>query len=378
MNKLFKALITLVLAFSIIGFISPSADASSFREVKTVNSQSGVSVYEQATKSSKNLGQLSSGTLVTQYSTANGWAYVESQTLKGYVDVKFLSTPKHTIKIASSKSGLVVKATPSRSAKTVANLKYSMIVKDYGPVGGDWSFVQYGNVTGYVATSFIGNAATKTAYVNSGSGAVARNIASPSGASVGTIANGTKVTVYTTLAGWSFVKAGNIEGYVAANFLSAKAPVKPQVTGGLLPIHNKEYEYSLSYDNESDSQFFQLNKISNSRVLISADDETLYEYRVMNNTMNITLVDEYTFAIPLPLSEGKTWSGSIGGVPVSYKVEYIDGSAETDNMEFSNVVKVTFKDKTNELYGELHLAPGYGVVWLEMNEEMQIILEDVF
>ena len=103
---------------------------------------------------------------------------------------------------------------PSRSVSTSATLQYNMIVEDFGPDGNGWSFVQYGNVTGYVASNFIGTPQTKAKYVNTASGVVVRNIASTSGANIGTIGNGTEVKVHSSLFGWSYVTVGIPKGYV--------------------------------------------------------------------------------------------------------------------------------------------------------------------
>lgn|GEM_PF-1174244 len=213
-----------------------SSSASSFREVKQVNNSSLV-VKKAATSSSETIGSLPRGEFVTVFSTTNGWAYVQGRTLTGYVDARYLTTPKSTIKIASSKGGLVVKRIPTMNTNTLATLKYNMIVEDFGSVGDGWSFVQYGNVTGYVVSSFINTPKTTTKYVNTASGVVVRNIASPSGASKGTIPNGTEVTVHSTLAGWAYVSTGNQRGYVVAKFLSDK---KPQLTAASIKIGMNE------------------------------------------------------------------------------------------------------------------------------------------
>ena len=213
-----------------------SSSASSFREVKQVNNSSLI-VKKAATSSSKTIGSLPRGEFVTVFSKTNGWAYVQGKTLTGYVDAKYLATPKSTIKIASSKGGLVVKRIPTMKTNTLATLKYNMIVEDFGSVGDGWSFVQYGNVTGYVVSSFINTPKTTRKYVNTASGVVVRNIASPSGASKGTLPNGTEVKVHSTLAGWAYVSTGNQRGYVVARFLSDK---KPQLTAASIRIGMNE------------------------------------------------------------------------------------------------------------------------------------------
>ena len=62
-------------------------------------------------------------------------------------------------------------------------------------------------------------------YVNTASGVVVRNIASTSGANIGTIVNGTEVKVHSSLFGWSYASAGNQKGYVVDKYLSTNKPV---------------------------------------------------------------------------------------------------------------------------------------------------------
>ncbi|PZX08287.1 uncharacterized protein YgiM (DUF1202 family) [Psychrobacillus insolitus] len=219
-STMLVAMLSLIFSFS----LDETANASSFREVKSVNASSLV-VKQKPTTSSTTISTLKKGDFVTVFSQENGWASIQKGNIIGYVNASFLTTPKSTIKIANSKSGLVVKTVPSRSVPTSATLQYNMIVEDFGPVGNGWSFVQYGNVTGYVASNFIGTPLTKVKYVNTASGVVVRNIASTSGANIGTIVNGTEVKVHSSLFGWSYVTAGNQKGYVVDKYLSTNKPV---------------------------------------------------------------------------------------------------------------------------------------------------------
>ena len=225
MKKIALFIVVLLLSWSVIHVTS--SEASTFREVKQLSSEQVLRV--QASPSAKAVTTLPKGTLVTQFQTvAGGWSYVQANQYKGYVATKALIVPKSTIKIASSKSGLVVKETASPKSKTTATLKYNMIVEDFGSVGGGWSFVQYGNVTGYVASSFIGKPKEVTKYVVGTSNNTVRNIASTSGISKGVVKGGTAVTEYAQIAGWSYISAGSVRGYIPTNQLVAKKPAAAQ------------------------------------------------------------------------------------------------------------------------------------------------------
>jgi len=216
-------MMTLLLAFS---FNFDIANANSFKEVKMVNSSS--TVYEKSDTNSKVLGTVEKGTVVTLISKEqNAFSRItylnsESKIIDGFISDSVLEDAQYTIKIASSKSGLVVKEMPALKAKTVATLQNKMVVKDFGSVGDGWSFVQYGNVIGYAATNFMSTSKPTTKYVVSN--LVVRNIASPSGANVGELSKNEAVSVHSTIAGWSYISTLSYEGYVVDSYLSTKSP----------------------------------------------------------------------------------------------------------------------------------------------------------
>ncbi|AVK84910.1 hypothetical protein C3943_15795 [Lysinibacillus sp. B2A1] len=115
----FKVLVTLIfmaflLAFS---FKADIAMANTFKEVRTIKGLK-TNVYEKTEGSSKILDNPTAGTLVSlisnDYSTPfSHLTYLNSdmKIIDGYVYFFELDYPKHTIKVASSKSGLVVNQT---------------------------------------------------------------------------------------------------------------------------------------------------------------------------------------------------------------------------------------------------------------------------
>ena len=270
--KWFVASIVAVVLF--MGQVPVSEAAS--RQVMVVSGMNA-DVMAEPNAQSRVVGTLPDGTFVTKFSVTNGWAYVQAGDIKGYVAEIELLVPLSSSKIASSKSGLVVKNKPTLATGTLANLSYNMIVEDFGDVGNGWSFVQYGNVTGYVKTSFISTPKPTVKYVNSKNGVIVRNIASASGTNIGTIGNGTKVDVHATLMGWSYVTVGNMKGYVVDSFLMTKQAV--QVPAKKLseqqlkqqlerleneisryPRHSQSYRDNLTQQNELIMQLIELNQ----------------------------------------------------------------------------------------------------------------------
>jgi len=244
-------MMTLLLAFS---FNFDIANANSFKEVKMVNSSS--TVYEKSDTNSKVLGTVEKGTFVTLISKEqNAFSRItylnsESKIIDGFISDSVLEDAQYTIKIASSKSGLVVKEIPSLKAKTVATLQNKMVVKDFGSVGDGWSFVQYGNVIGYAATNFMSTSKPTTKYVVSN--LVVRNIASPSGANVGELYKNEAVSVHSTIAGWSYISTSSYEGYVVDSYLSTK---NPNATTNSKPSSSSNSNSSSSSSNSGKSYY---------------------------------------------------------------------------------------------------------------------------
>ena len=213
----------------LLAFKFEVADASTFKEVKIITSSS-IEVYEKPDASAKVLGTVTEGTLVTQISEGHNGTFSrisylnrDGKIVDGYISDSALDDALYGIQIASSKSGLVVKQTPALNGKTVATLQHKMVVKDFGSVGNGWSLVQYGNVIGYAATSFMSESKPTTKYVVT-QGLVVRNIASPSGEKIGELLKNEEVLVHSTISGWSFVTTPLYGGYVIDAHLTSKNP----------------------------------------------------------------------------------------------------------------------------------------------------------
>lgn len=245
--KTFVMMLTLLLAFTCH---FDNANANTFKEVKVTDSST--KVYENPAANAKEIGTMEKGTFVIVMSQHNEYARIayltnEDKMMDGYISDAVLDDAPYTIKIASSKSGLVVKETPSLKGKTVATLQHKMVVRDFGTARDGWSFVQYGNVIGYAATNFMSKSQPITKYVVSSS-LIVRNIASPSGIQVGELSKNEQVAVHSTIAGWSYVTTSAYEGYVVDSYLSSKNPSTTTTNkpGGSSNVHhsnsNKTYK----------------------------------------------------------------------------------------------------------------------------------------
>lgn len=365
MKKLVYA-IFIVLLF--VGFSTNlQADASGFREVKVVSGSSLI-VKSSAASNASSLLTLKRGEFVTVLSTANDWSYIQANEVKGYVQSKYLTTPASTIKIASSKSGLVVKTSPSKSAKTSATLKYNMIVEDFGSVGGGWNFVQYGNVTGYVATTFIGTPKTVTKYISSA--VKLRNIASPSGSIKETLESGVQVQVHSTIVGWSYVSVGNKRGYVQASLLTTKKPQTSSVAyiANYLPVCPSTYVYRLTSDySKTQYNTYQCELTANGPYMIAEfNDDSGYKF-LPNGDLYVTGA-KMDFVYKKALRAGDRWTSDTfyNSERITYTVKSINETVVTPSGTYRNVLKIQQVAPSYDI--TIYFAPGYGEVKIESHD----------
>lgn len=257
--------------------------ASTFREVYTVNSASGVILREAPSTGSTSLHHMTYGTSGTVFSVENGWARIQVDGITGYAPVSFLKKAVGNIKIASSKGGVIVRESASATSKNLATLQYKMIVEEFSAENG-WSFVQYGNITGYVASNFIGKPTTYPATVASKSGVVVKNIASSSGASVGALTNGKNVLVHSELAGWAYVTSGDVKGYVVASFLS-KGTAAPTTSNIVNPKQIITHQKMTTYLQQIAAKYPSFTELK--QIGASVEKRPIYAIRIGNGKKEV-------------------------------------------------------------------------------------------
>ncbi len=365
MKKIISILAIIAMAMTLT--FALDTEANSFREVKVVNSSSLV-VKSAPTTEAATIATLKRGDFVTVFSVSNGWATIQAKTTKGYVNAASLGASNATIKIASSKGGLVVKEDPSRSAKTLAVLKYNMIVEDFGTAGEGWSFVQYGNVTGYVASNFIG--VPKTTSKIAKESIPLRNIASPSGAVKTTLPAGTRVTVHSTIAGWSYVSSGTHRGYTQDAKLQVATTNKIAYAKDYLPACPKTYKkkHEITEAGKTDTEYvtYNCNFEGAARTFTAQDDSYdiyIHSYTLKETALRVGYYEGHS-SYQFPLTIGKSWS--YDAYVESYETMYVMSLNEivtTPARTFFNVIKIRVTTDYGVAYH--YLAPGAGIIKIE-------------
>ncbi|MDN7244705.1 SH3 domain-containing protein [Planococcus shenhongbingii] len=216
-----KILSAIVILFILLPMFSSVTEASTFHEVKKTEITTPLRV--KASPKADVITSLPKGTFVTQLNTVKGgWSHVQVKGKKGYVATSALAVSNGKIKIVNSKIGAVLRETASPKSKIVATLRDKLIVEDFGAVAGGWSFVQYGNLTGYVSTKSI--SVTKPVKKYTKADATLRNVTSTTGKKTGSLKKNKEIYVHSNVSGWSYVTSGSLRGYMLSSQVTATKP----------------------------------------------------------------------------------------------------------------------------------------------------------
>lgn len=198
-----------------------------FMEIKyTVKiTKSGATVKELPSRSSKTIGHVKGGEFViSEYMAEGGWMPILFNGQHGFIEVTQIEFDlPQTISISNSKSGVVVKEKPTADSNTLGTLSNGILMDNYGEVGNGYSYVQYGNIIGYVKTSFITNPKPVVKYISSSTEYIdSYLIASKGFGSAGLIESETKVHVYGSVAGWSYIDQYPDDGEINGIYIESK------------------------------------------------------------------------------------------------------------------------------------------------------------
>ena len=224
------------------GYISSSyvslSGVSSISSVGYVKTNgAALNVRRNASTSSSVLGSLSNGAQVEIVETLSGWYKIKYGSNYGYVSSSYISmtqgntnTTTQTAYIKTSGSSLNVRESASTNSSILGSLSNGTQVEIVETLNG-WYKIKYGSGYGYVSSSYVsmtqGNTSTttQTAYIKtSGSSLNVRKNASTSSSILGSLSNGTQITIVETLSGWYKIKYGSGYGYVSSSYVSFTAP----------------------------------------------------------------------------------------------------------------------------------------------------------
>ena len=237
---------------------SSSQETRSGKSGQVVNVHSSLNVRSGASTSSSVIGSLSNGSKVTIVGESGSWYKINYGNTTGYVSKDYVqasgeqnsSSESSSQGTTSGKSGQVVNVHSSLNVRSGASTSSSVIgslsngskVTIVGE-SGSWYKINYGNTTGYVSKDYIqssgesnnssnsGNSSSETASNKSGyvvnvhSSLNVRSGASTSSSVIGSLSNGSKVTIVGESGSWYKINYGNTTGYVSKEYVSLGSSV---------------------------------------------------------------------------------------------------------------------------------------------------------
>ena len=235
-----------------------------------INSQEGfrLNLRTDPSATAKSIGKYFTGTpLIFTGNQKNGFVHVLlAGTTFGWLDERFVTadalafvpeTPTVTIKNVGS--GAVLRSGPASSYGRLGWYTHGTAVTVLGVQADGWHHVQIGDQVGYVSASLLSGTypydngldsdhithnsdqvdGILQLYINTrtaGGQLHLRKSASVSAKSIGLFYTGTPVTVLNyTRSGWAYVRIGQIEGYMDADYL---ASLKPSQYGAKYTVRN--------------------------------------------------------------------------------------------------------------------------------------------
>ena len=227
-----------------------------------------LNLREEPAHSARSLGKYYTGTpMVLTGQVSNGFAQVlVAGTMAGWIDVRYLTfdaqsfVPELPLVTVSSSTGTILRGGPGTGFDRLARIGYGMQVTVLGVRADGWYHVLVDDMVGYMAETVLSgsfpygygmdsdnpaidnplsNSETRF-YINTRSAGGVLNLrksASSSAKSLGKFYTGTPLTVLNyTRNGWAYVRIGQTEGYMDADYLT---PTQPTQLGDRRIIRNK-------------------------------------------------------------------------------------------------------------------------------------------
>lgn len=204
----------------LLGLMMGQLTASAEGSVKIQKVNKDAVIFEEPFINSTPIGEVVKGSFIQVTQASKGWTHIQTPEQAGYVTTDVLVKVKSEGYLVIQKGGTSLFTEPSQNARHVGQLYEGRMVYVYGTAPGGWSFAQYGEDIGYVATNALKKPVPTKKQIYAPNGAVLRLTASPSGEVLGTLSNKLTVQHYITLAGWAYVEAGDQKGYVKASELA--------------------------------------------------------------------------------------------------------------------------------------------------------------
>ena len=164
------------------------------------------------------VGKIPQNTTLTIQEKSGNWYKVTYDGKTGYVSADYvtLTTDTTTTGVVNATT-LNVRKSGSTGAEIVGTLKNGTVINLVSK-SGDWYYMTYGSLKGYVSAEFVKEQAM-SGKVNVNGGLNVRASASTSAAKVGVLKNGAAVTILSTSGSWYYITSGSLKGYVYKSYI---------------------------------------------------------------------------------------------------------------------------------------------------------------
>ncbi|URM33415.1 N-acetylmuramoyl-L-alanine amidase [Cytobacillus firmus] len=186
-----------------------------------ITNASFVNIYKSSGKSNGIKGQFNNGQAVMVFQNTNGWSYVQSGNMAGWVWGTYVTAESSTGVIKNTSYANVYKDALSSSG-TKGRLDGGTAVAVYENSNG-WQHIKSGDLEGWVWGDFV---ESKMKIASGSDGIVAASASAnvyrgpgKSYSTIGSIAKGAEVHTFNLHNGWRFIQSGSIEGWVWGEYV---------------------------------------------------------------------------------------------------------------------------------------------------------------
>ncbi|MGM9957042.1 MAG: N-acetylmuramoyl-L-alanine amidase [Peribacillus sp.] len=189
-----------------------------------VIAKSYANLYKGPAKSSGAKAKINNGTSVVSLATMGNWTYVQTVSKEGWIWTDFLVDTTSTAKITGISSTKIYKSANKSSGTTGSALAKNKMVAISEQSNG-WRSIQSSSTTGWIEEKYL-NETMKISSKSEGISQTTSKVdvyisATTSLGSIGSIPKGSTVTYFGKKNGWTYIQAGNLQGWVEDEALSS-------------------------------------------------------------------------------------------------------------------------------------------------------------
>ena len=354
-----------------------SEDKTDNKNGQVVNVYSGLNVRSEASTSGIIIGSLSNGANVTILGESGNWYKIKYGSSTGYVSKDYVkasgessenntnnsnvgsneinsseeTSDSKSGKVVNVQSGLNVRNGASTSSGIIGSLSNGANVTILGE-SGNWYKIKYGNSTGYVSKDYVkasgetsendtnnsdigsdeSNSSGETSTNKSGqvvnvhSSLNVRSGASTSSKIIGSLSNGSNVTIVGESGNWYKIKYGNSTGYVSKDYIKASEESNNSNTQNNTNNSNSESNGTNTSEEASTNKTGYVVNVSSGLNVRNEASTSSNIIGLLSSGANVTIVGE----------SGNWYKIKYGNSTGYVSKDYIQASGESNNSNTQN------------------------------------------